>query len=76
MFELLCQLNKQDRTAMRSCWIRKCAFHFCSPGVVRRSHAAAWHVWALGIFFVVWPAAAAADTVLGNMLITKFFIIN
>jgi len=31
----------KTRTATRSCRTRKQAFHFCSPGVVRRSHAAA-----------------------------------
>jgi len=35
------------KTATRSCRTRKSAFHFCSPGVVRRNHAAARHVWAL-----------------------------
>jgi len=35
------------RTITRSCRIRKCAFHLYSPGVVRRSHAAARQVRAL-----------------------------
>jgi len=35
------------RTTTRSCRTRKRAFHFYSPGVVRRSHAAALHVWAV-----------------------------
>jgi len=34
-------------TATRSCRTRKCALHFYSPGIVRRSHAAARHVRAL-----------------------------
>jgi len=37
-------LNKRTRTATRSCRTRKRAFHFYSPGVVRRSHAATRHV--------------------------------
>jgi len=40
------------RTSTRSCRTRKRAFHFCSPGVVRRIHAAALHMRS---------AAAAAD---------------
>ena len=38
---------RQTRTAAHSCRTRKRAFHFSSPGVVRRSHAAARHVRAL-----------------------------
>jgi len=36
------KFSRQDttRTATRSCRARKRAFHFYSPGVVRRSHAA------------------------------------
>jgi len=34
----------QTRTTTRSCRTRKRAFHFYSPGVVRRSHAAALRV--------------------------------
>jgi len=35
---------EETRTTTRSCQTRKRAFHFYSPGVVRRSHAAARHV--------------------------------
>ena len=28
--------QRKKRTATRSCRTRKCAFYFCSPGVVRR----------------------------------------
>jgi len=33
----------ETKTATRSCRTRKRAFHFCSPGVIRRRHTAALH---------------------------------
>jgi len=50
----------ETRTATRSYRTRKRAFHFCSPGVVRRSHAAARQVPALLYGGVAAGAAAAA----------------
>ena len=41
------QIVERTRTATRSCQTRKRAFHFYSPGVVPRSHAAAEHAPAL-----------------------------
>jgi len=50
-----CEINFYvTRTSTRSCQTRKCAFHFYSPGAVRRSHAAARQVRARG------PVAHAA----------------
>jgi len=56
------------RTTTRSCLTQKRAFHFCSPGVVRRSHAATRHVRALS-HASRRCCSVAADTALGNLLI-------
>jgi len=50
---------------------RKRVFHFYTPGVIRRSYAAAQQVRALTIGAAAAAAAAAADavyTALGNLL--------
>jgi len=57
----------KTRTVTRSCRTWKRAFLFYSPGVVRRSHAAARGTPARA-GTVVWPAAAAAAA-LANLLI-------
>jgi len=56
----------RTRTATRSCrtWKRTCHY---SPGVVRRSHAAALHV----RFVAAAAAAADAAAALGNLLINN-----
>jgi len=61
------QFTKQI-TATHSCRTRKRAVHFCSPGVVRRSHAAARNVRAL-LYTAAVAAAAAADIALDLLLI-------
>jgi len=54
------------KTATRSCRTRKRAFHFYSSGVVRRSHAAAWQVWAV---LLLLPPLLLVLLHIGNFLI-------
>ena len=66
------------RTATLGCRTRKRAFHFCSPGVVRRRHAAALHVRPAALAAAAASAAAAADAAvyIANLLIKILLLIN